>query len=211
MKPLRILLVLGVLGMTTAAMAQHQHEPAKTHNHGAVPARSPESLSGPSAAAFIPDVEVFDQDGKTRRFYTDLVQGRVVIINFIYTTCTSICPMSGRNFSRLQALLGERLGKDVHLISVTTDPATDSPAKLKAWAAKFNPKAGWTLVTGGKNEMTELLQVLTGDGPKTGYHVVSIAVINDPKGNQRRVYGLEAPEQLLKLTDELTQLPALKK
>lgn len=211
MKPLRMLLVICLLGMVNAIMAQHKHGQTKTHNHGSTQPGAPAHPAPPSASSFIPNVEVLDQDGKPRKFYTDLVSGRVVIINFIYTTCTSICPMSGNNFSRLQALLGDRLGKEVHLISVSTDPATDSPAKLKAWSERFHPRAGWTLVTGGKNEMNQLLQVLTGDGPKTGYHVVSIVAINDLKGNQRRIYGLELPEQLLKLTDELAQLPPFKK
>ena len=210
MKRFQILLVLCVLAFADATMAQHAHDQTKTHNHGAAEANSAKNSLAPSAATFIPNVEVMDQNGRRLRFYNDLVKGRVVIINFIYTTCTSICPMSGRNFSRLQGLLGDRLGRDVHLISVSTDPATDSPARLKTWSGSFNPKAGWTLVTGSRKEMTQLLQVLTGDGPKTGYHVVSIAAINDLKGNQRRIYGLEAPEQLLRLTDELAHLPAFK-
>lgn len=205
------LVLMSVLATNTVAVAQKQREPSKpdSHDHGPVTGSTSHTQAKPGAVAHIPDVEVLDQDGKTRRFYTDLVKGRVVIMNFIYTTCTAFCPMSGSNFSRLQALLGDRLGRDVHLISVTTDPVTDSPAKLKAWGERFKAKSGWTLVTGNKNEMTDLLRVLTGDGPSTGYHVGSVAIVNDLKGNRRRVYGLETPERLIRLTDELAQRPPL--
>jgi protein SCO1/2 len=67
-----------------------------------------------------------DQDGKRIDFYNDLVKGRVVAINFIYTTCNSICPMQGNQFARLQAMLGDRLGKDVLLISISADPETEA-------------------------------------------------------------------------------------
>jgi protein SCO1/2 len=197
----RLATLIGLLVLISngAAVAQHKHG----SNHG--PAKP--TAAQPSTTSLIPDLTVIDQNGEPRKFYSDLVKGRVVIINFIYTTCTAICPMSGKNFSRLQTLLGDRLGRDVFLISVTTDPVIDSPAKLKDWSERYNAKPGWTLVTGEKNEMTNLLRALTGDGPIKGYHVTSLAIVNDIKGNQRRVYGLEAPEQVLKLTDELRQMP----
>ena len=60
----------------------------------------------------LPDVAVVDQDGRQRKFYSDLVKGRLVVINFIYTSCQAVCPMVGRNFTELQNALGERFGRD---------------------------------------------------------------------------------------------------
>src|ERR1041384_7816475 len=72
------------------------------------------------AKAVIPDVVVRDHQGRKLHFYSDLVKDKVVVLNFFYTSCTYTCTMQGRTFSQLQSLLGERLGKSVHLISVTT-------------------------------------------------------------------------------------------
>ena len=105
----------------------------------------------------VPDVSLVDQDGKAVHFYSDLVKDRVVAMNFVFTTCTTICPPMGATFAKLQKLLA---GKDVQLISVSIDPATDTPERLKAWAGKFGAGPGWTLVTGDRNEVTRLLKAL---------------------------------------------------
>ena len=151
----------------------------------------------------IPDVDVLDQEGRTRKFFTDLVKDKIVIVNFVFTTCKLKCPLQGVHYSELQAALGERLGRDVFLISVSTDPETDSPDKLKAWGAKFKAKDGWTLVTGRKEELTPLLKVFTGDGPRTGYHTSSVCIVNGDKRTHRWAYGLETPERIIQLVDEL--------
>src|SRR5271170_8024926 len=70
----------------------------------------------------IPDVELVDQDGKTVHLYSDLVRGRVAALSFIFTTCTTICPLIGANLGRLQTELGPALGNDIALISVSVDP-----------------------------------------------------------------------------------------
>lgn len=151
----------------------------------------------------IPDVHVVDQNGRQRKFYSELVKDKVVIVNFVFTTCTAVCPRSGANFRQLQRLLGKRLGKDVFLISVSTDPEFDTPKKLKSWSAQFGAKKGWTLVTGKKQQITPLLRALTGDGLNKGYHDPKILIINDTNGAQRRLYGLEEPARVLKLAEEL--------
>lgn len=154
----------------------------------------------------IPDVEVLNQDGQKQKFYTDLVKDKVVIINFVFTTCKAVCPLMGTNFSKLQSALGKRLGRDVFLISISTDPETDSPAKLKAWGEKFKAKDGWTLVTGRKEDLTTLLQVLRGDGPGTEFHSLTLGILNDQKKMQRWAYGLEAPERVIQMVDELARI-----
>ena len=151
----------------------------------------------------IPEVEVLDQDGRKQNFYADLVKDKVVIINFIFTTCKVTCPLSGAHFSKLQNALGERMGRDVFLISISTDPETDTPEKLKAWGKRFQAKAGWTLITGDAKEITRLLRVLKGDGLDKDYHVPSLYMVNDVKKTHRRAYGLEDPARAIKLVDEL--------
>src|ERR1041384_6287974 len=80
----------------------------------------------------IPDVKVLDQDGNARHFYTDLIKDKTVAINFIFTNCTTICPPLAATFARLQKEMGDKVGRDVHLISISVDPLTDTPERLKA-------------------------------------------------------------------------------
>src|SRR6476660_9636366 len=80
----------------------------------------------------IPDVELVDQDGKAVHLYTDLVKGRVAALSFIFTTCTTICPLIGANLGRLQTELGQSPGEHIALISVSVDPANDTPQRMKA-------------------------------------------------------------------------------
>src|SRR5919205_4111277 len=121
-------------------------------------AATPHAQQAPTTQPRIPDVNCLDQNGKKLRFNTDLVKGKVVVISFIYTSCTYLCTRVGESTARLQTALGDRLGRDVHLISVSTDPQTDTPKKLKAWATRLKAKDGWTLVTGEKAEMDRLLK-----------------------------------------------------
>jgi Uncharacterized protein SCO1/SenC/PrrC, involved in biogenesis of respiratory and photosynthetic systems len=152
----------------------------------------------------IPDVEVLNQDGEKRKFYTDMVKGKIVVVNFIYTSCKAMCPLSGDNFARLQTLLGTRLGKDVYLLSITTDPETDSPQKLKTWSERFKPKAGWDFITGDMEAMQTLLLALTGERLQRGFHTPVALLIKDGGGAWKRTYGLEPPARFVNMLDELS-------
>ena len=147
----------------------------------------------------IPDVELLDQDGRKVHFYSDLVKGKTVAIQFIFTTCTTICPPLGATFSRVQRDLGERAGRDVRLISISVDPATDTPERLKAWGGKFKAGAGWTLLTGPKPSVDELLRSLGAAVSDPADHSAAVIVGNDAKGQWKRTYGLATPSVLLKL------------
>ena len=149
----------------------------------------------------IPDAEVVDQNGKPLHFYSDLIKGKSVIVNFMFTSCTYICPMQGANFSRIQAALGDRLGKDVTLVSVTVDPVTDTPERLKAWGQRFGARAGWTLVTGTKAEMDKLLRALTGDPSGFKEHSAVAYIGNYDRGVWIRADALDAPARLINTLD----------
>lgn len=152
-----------------------------------------------SSKMTIPDVELLDQNGNKVHFYSDLVKGKTVAVNFIFTTCTTICPPLGATFARVQKELGERAGRDVRLISVSVDPATDTPERLKAWAAKFHAAEGWTLVTGAKPQVDELLRALGAATASPADHSPTVLIGNDAKGQWTRTYGLARPAVLVKL------------
>ena len=149
----------------------------------------------------IQDLDLRDQDGRRVRFYSDLIKGKVVVLSFFYTSCAYICTMQGKLFSELQSLLGERLGKSVFLISVTTDPVKDNPERLKAWVARYSAKPGWTLVTGEEAEMNKLLIQFTGNTAGGGMHLAATFIGNDRTGFWISGVGVFAPEELLRAID----------
>ena len=181
---------------TTDAMAAPQSEAAMSN------ASAIENTDGAGLKMNIPDIEVLDQDGRKLHFYTDLVRGKTVAINFIFTTCTTICPPLGATFARAQKDLGERTGRDVQFISVSVDPATDTPERMKAWGAKFKAGVGWTFVTGDKPAITELLKALGAATARPEDHTPFVLIGNDARGTWRRVYGLVKPSQLVQLISD---------
>lgn len=146
----------------------------------------------------IPDTVVSDHEGRKVRFYSDLIKDKVVVLSFFYTSCIYTCTTQGKVFSELQSLLGERLGKSVFLISVTTDPVKDTPAQLKAWAARYNVRPGWVLVTGEEAEMNKLLVPFTGSTAGGGMHLPSTFIGNDRRGLWTSAAGVFAPKDLLR-------------
>ena len=150
----------------------------------------------------IPDVEVLDQDGNVRHFYTDLIKGKTVAINFIFTNCTTICPPLGATFARVQREVGN---KDVHFISISVDPLTDTPERLKAWGAKFKAGAGWTFVTGNKPEIDQLLRALGASTARREDHTPSVIVGNDAKDVWTRTYGLAKTAQMVALIENVAK------
>jgi cytochrome oxidase Cu insertion factor (SCO1/SenC/PrrC family) len=151
---------------------------------------SPQPTVAETAKMDIPDIELLDQNGRKIHFYSDLVKGHTVAINFIFTTCTTICPPLGATFARVQKELGDRMGRDVRLISITVDPATDTPERLKAWGAKFHAGDGWTFVTGDKPQVDELLRALGASSARREDHSPTILIGNDTTGTWTRTYGL---------------------
>jgi len=161
-------------------------------------AGAPDS-SGATRKMVIPDVEVLDQNGNELHFYSDLIKGKTVAINFIFTNCTTICPPLAATFARVQKEMGDKVGRDVHFISISVDPLTDTPERLKAWGAKFKAGAGWTFVTGDKQEMDKLLSALGASVARREDHSPTVIVGNDLKGVWTRTYGLAKTSQMVGL------------
>lgn len=149
----------------------------------------------------VPDVELLDQNGRKIHFYTDLIKGRTVAINFIFTTCTTICPPLGATFARVQKELGDRVGRDVHFISISVDPATDTPERLKSWGAKFHAGDGWTFVTGDKPKIDELLRALGASSARREDHSPTVLIGNDAHASWTRTYGLAKTSAIIQLID----------
>ncbi|HEX6899499.1 MAG TPA: SCO family protein [Thermoanaerobaculia bacterium] len=173
----------------------------------ALPVAAAEPEKPEVAAIDVPDVPVLDQDGRKLLFRSDLVAGKVVAINFLFTNCTTICPPLGATFGKLRKLLGERAGRDVHLISISVDPVTDTPAHLKAWSAKFDQGPGWTLVTGEREDITRLLKALGAYTANMNDHP-PLVLISNRNGQWTRAYGLAPPARLAAAIDNMAALGA---
>lgn len=191
---------------TPAAHEAHEAEGATTSATpaGAAATNSPKAGTTTVApnALKIPDTVVYNQHGQKLNFYTDLVKGKTVAINFIFTTCTTICPPLTATFRRVQQELGERVGRDIELISISVDPTTDVPERLKEFSGKFKAAPGWTFVTGSKPEVDGLLKALGAAVADKNDHTPMILIGNDSAGYWTRTYGLAPASTLVKVVNE---------
>ena len=183
-------------GMTMRPVA----EPPTTAVADTAAPNAPNSTSAPTR---IPDVPVLDQNGKQLNFYTDLVKGKVVAINFIFTTCTTICPPLTATFRRVQQELSSQ-SVPAKLISVSVDPVIDTPERLRDFAAKFKADPDWTFVTGEKNDIDTLLRALGVAVADKNDHTPMVLVGNDLSGAWTRTYGLSSPAALVKVIVSVT-------
>ncbi|PKO31578.1 MAG: SCO family protein [Betaproteobacteria bacterium HGW-Betaproteobacteria-9] len=99
-------------------------------------------------ADYFPNVVLETHNGRKVRFYDDLLKGKVVAINMMYSICTGICPSSTANLKQVQQALGKRLGKDVFMYSITLRPEFDNGAALRDYIKQYDIQPGWTFLTG---------------------------------------------------------------
>lgn len=167
-------------------------------------AQSPATLSqsqdtnNPSVHITMPDVPLVDEDGHAVHLNT-LVQDKIAVIDTVFTSCTTICPVLGANFTRLQKLLGPRAGSDVLLISISVDPVNDTPERLRAWKEKFHAGPGWILLTGPKPDVDSVLKTLQMFSADKQDHTPLTLIGSGKTGQWRRVSGLATPAQLAEI------------
>ena len=109
-------------------------------------------------ADYFPNTELITDEGKTVRFFDDVIKGKVVSINFIYTSCPDSCPLETAQLVKVQDLLGDRVGKDVFFYSISVDPEVDTPEVLAEYKERFGAK--WTFLTGVDSEIIEIRKKL---------------------------------------------------
>lgn len=162
--------------------------------------------AGPASAAsrwgadYFPNVPLITQDGTTVRFYDDLLKGKVVAVNVIYTHCKDECPLETAKLAQVQRLLGERAGKDVFFYSITIDPKRDTPGVLKAYAEKYGAGPGWLFLT-GKEEDIKLVTKKLGLSRRSDFasrdgHAASLMLGNEPTGQWMRNSAVDNPRFL---------------
>jgi protein SCO1/2 len=158
-----------------------------------------------TARNYFTDVVLTDQNGKPVRFYSDVLQGKTVVVESFFSTCTGTCPLMNATFAKIQAAVGDRLGKDVVLVSITVDAEHDTPEKLKAYAARMKARPGWMFLTGKKADVDQALHKL---GLKVGSreeHKNLFIIGNEPKGLWKKVFGLGKADEIISIVQGVIQ------
>lgn len=173
----------------------------------AAPLRSQGPPSGPTvngespAQHYFGEIPLVNQNGETMRLYSDVLKGRVVVIDAMFTQCAGACPLMSANFAKIQDSLGDRLGKDVYLVSISVDPANDTPARLKEYAARFKARPGWYFLTGSKENVNAALAKLGQAVEVREGHSNLFLVGNDKTGLWKKAFGLAKPEELIAIVE----------
>jgi protein SCO1 len=196
---LTLVATLACLLVGTWSVAAHDAPTTTRPAQAPLPPALPEPSASPHP--YFPDVLLIDQDGKERRLYSDLLKGKVIVMHSLFTQCEASCPVVVATFARLQQWLGERLDKKVHLLSVSVDPETDTPARLKAYAEQFGAKPGWYFLTGKKSHIDWVLYKLGHYVETREEHRNIIIVGNEPTGLWKKVFGLAAPDEIIRLLE----------
>lgn len=165
------------------------------HEEGAAPAS--ESAT-PWGGDYFPNTLLTDQDGRQLRFFDDLIKGKVVVINFIFTSCSDSCPLETARLRQVQQLLGDRVGKDIFFYSISIDPLSDTPEVLNAYAKRFKVGPGWRFLTGDFDAVTELrhklgLFIEGVDNGRSKDHNLSLIVGNQQSGRWMKASPFENP------------------
>jgi protein SCO1/2 len=151
-------------------------------------------------ANYFPNVILTTQDGATVHFYDDLIKGKIVAINLIYTSCKFACPLETARLAQVQRLLGDQMGNGVFFYSITIDPEHDTPAVLKEYAEKFHAGPGWLFLTGTQADITLISKKLglyaAPDPSDPDGHVPNLLVGNEATGQWMRNSGVDNPSFL---------------
>jgi len=194
------LLLLSAATFAVAGSEQEADDPHAKHR-----AMMKKSHADGSAVS---DIELRDellvnQHGDQVRFVSDVVGDQIVVMDFVYTTCTTVCPVLSVIFQQVQTELGERLGTDVGLISVSVDPVRDTPQRLKRYAEGLQAHADWAWLTGEKTTVDEVLRGLGAYTPNFEDHP-SVILVGDPQsGIWKRFFGFPGPDKIMAAVDEM--------
>jgi protein SCO1 len=165
-------------------------------------------------AEWFTNVEVKSHDGRTLRFYDDLMKGKIVLINFFYTDCDELCPLATQNLAYLQDLLAPRFGKQIFMISITLRPASDTPERLAAYARMYGVGPGWDMIT-GRPEDIELLRHRLGfvdsdpaQDADPEQHLGTVRIANEPMHRWVMCPALLSPAAIVRSVKRVIPEPA---
>ena len=161
-------------------------------------ALAPQESATPWGGDYFPNTLLTDQDGRQVHFFDDLIKGKVVVINFIFTSCSDSCPLETARLRQVQKLLGDRVGQDIFFYSISIDPLSDTPEVLKAYSQRFKVGPGWQFFTGEFDAVTDLRKKLGlfiegVDNGRNKDHNLSLMVGNQGTGRWMKASPFENP------------------
>jgi protein SCO1/2 len=152
---------------------------------------------------YFTDVVLVNQNGEKMRFYSDLLQAKVVVINSFFATCPGSCLPMERNLEKVQRALGDRMGKDVHIISISVDPTVDTAANLKEYAKKLHAGPGWYFLTGEKQNVEFALKKIGHLVADKRDHLNIFIIGNERTGLWKKAFGLANSDELIKVVESV--------
>jgi protein SCO1/2 len=193
------LAAVAALSLAPAVYAADDH--SHHHHH---PEQKPAAQEKPSTVQVkYDDTALVTQDGKKLKLKSEVFADRIVVLDFAYTTCTTVCPVLSAVLAKVQDQLGDKSGKEVQLVTITVDPARDTPARLKQYAAKYGAKTGWLWLTGPTGTVNEVLKGFNAYAPNFEDHPAMILVGDPVSGSWTRFYGFSDPKDIMAKVDEL--------
>jgi protein SCO1/2 len=195
-----------ILFAYTSGIARVRHEPGHANavtqdNSKQQPAADAAEQSG--TQKYFTDVLLINQNGEKMRFYSDLLKGKVVIINSFFATCQGSCLPMNRNLEKVQQALGDRIGRDVFILSISVDPLVDTPPKLKDYAKRLNARPGWYFLTGDKENVEFALKKLGQFVDDKQDHLNIFIIGNERTGLWKKAFGLAQSVELVKVVESV--------
>jgi protein SCO1/2 len=178
---------------------------AHDEHHHAASAAAPgtTSAAAPSTTKVVlRDVPLVDATGKRLRLAQDVIGERIAVVNFIYTSCTTVCPVSSATFQQLQQrLAASSLGKEVVLVSITVDPLRDTPQRLREYAGRYEAREGWVWLTGTKPDVDSVLKGFGAYSSRFEDHPLMVLIGDARGGPWTRFFGFPSVDELLARID----------
>ncbi len=206
LRKILIYVCLSALVMFSQAQA---HSPSQ-HQQNPVPDDAQADSPSNVAKLKVPDLELLNQDGEKGRFMSDFIGDQLAAVTFTYTTCTTACPILDGIFKQVQARLGDQLGKDVILVTLSIDPVTDIPQRLKAHAQKIKARPGWSFLTGKKQAVNHILKALEVYSTDIFNHPPTVFIVDGQQGLWTRVNGYPSTSKVMKELDRFNGARAQK-
>lgn len=145
----------------------------------------------------LPDLKFIDHEGRPVSFNEDLAEGHLLVVNFNYTTCESICPVGNQIMALVDRRLEGRAGRPVRLVSIAIDPATDTPEKLREARAAFEASGRWFWLTGGRSAIDAILSAFDAQVYDIELHDPVFLVGDPAKGRFVKSLSMPDPDELL--------------
>ncbi len=171
MRAAKTLALLATVGLGMANVTPTRAHQAQISGDGQDAAAATAVANEAATRKYFSDLPLVTQEGKHVRFYTDVLKDNVVLINFIYTNCRDACPLLTRKLTQVKAELGDVFGREIHFVSISVDPARDTPQALAKFARQQNAEhPGWVFLTGAKHNVETILKTLGQYSPEVNAH-----------------------------------------